>query len=100
MVLTDLLLRDSTPAARRFFNALAEEPETVASAIVPQIRVLTGSGTSIEYLNPADALARILRSLPQIINGGRFFDKDGERVRRAGEAYQDNGVKVQVPTSR
>lgn len=37
MLLTDLLLKDSTPAARRFFNALAEEPETVAAAIVPQV---------------------------------------------------------------
>ena len=31
LVLTDLLLKGSTPVARRFFNALAEEPETVAA---------------------------------------------------------------------
>lgn len=37
MLLTDLLLKDSTPAARRFFNALAEEPETVAAALAPQV---------------------------------------------------------------
>lgn len=55
MLLTDLLLKDSTPAARRFFNALAEEPETVAAALVPRVRAVRGSGTSIEYLNPADA---------------------------------------------
>jgi hypothetical protein len=40
MVLTDLLLRDANPVARRFFNTLAEEPETVAAAIVPQIRAV------------------------------------------------------------
>jgi hypothetical protein len=40
MVLTDLLLRDANPVARRFFNTLAEEPETVAVAIVPQIRAV------------------------------------------------------------
>lgn len=40
MVLTDLLLKDASPIARRFFNALAEEPETVAEALVPQIRAM------------------------------------------------------------
>ena len=40
MVLTDLLLEDASPVARRFFNALAEEPETVAATLVPQIRAV------------------------------------------------------------
>ena len=40
MVLTDLLLKDASPVAKRFFNALAEEPETVAAALVPQIRAV------------------------------------------------------------
>ena len=31
-------LQDSTPMARRFFNALAEEPETAAAELVPRIR--------------------------------------------------------------
>lgn len=38
MVLTDLLLQGAPVAARRFFNALAEEPDTVAAVLVPQIR--------------------------------------------------------------
>jgi hypothetical protein len=38
MVLTDLLLQGAPPAARRFFNALAEEPDTVAAVLVPEIR--------------------------------------------------------------
>jgi hypothetical protein len=46
MVLTDLLLRDANPVARRFFNTLAEEPETVAAAIVPQIRAVQVSVAS------------------------------------------------------
>lgn len=96
MLLTDLLLKDSTPAARRFFNALAEEPETVAAALVPRIRAATRASSSIDFLTPADALARVLRGLPQIINGGRFFDKDGRRVAAPGERYQENGVRVQV----
>lgn len=55
MLLTDLLLKDSTPVTRRLFNALAEEPETVAAVLVPRLRAVRGTGTSIEYLNPADA---------------------------------------------
>ncbi len=97
MLLTNLLLKDSTPAARRFFNALAEEPETVAAALVPRIRAATGTNGSIDYLTPADALLRVLRGLPQIINGGRFFDKEGRRVAAPGQQYQENGVRVQVP---
>jgi chlorophyll(ide) b reductase len=38
MVLTDLLLHGSSPLARRIFNALAEEPRTVAQALAPQVR--------------------------------------------------------------
>lgn len=97
MLLTDLLLKDSTPVTRRFFNALAEEPETVAAVLVPQVRAVQGSGTSIEYLNPADATLRILRGVPQIINGGRFFDKEGNRVPQPGERYAPNGVRLQLP---
>ena len=47
MVLTDLLLRDAAPAARRFFNALAEEPETVAAALVPRVRAVQARMTSL-----------------------------------------------------
>lgn len=40
MVLTDLLLQGASPVARRFFNVLAEEPETVAMALVPRVRAV------------------------------------------------------------
>ena len=142
MLLTDLLLQDSTPATRRLFNALAEEPETAAAALVPRIRALAGSGSSIEYLSPADAgmggagwrgrlaprlppackcsswaqlrppgaarplppprpaALRMLRGLPQVLHGGRFFDREGQRVQRPGERYQANGVRVQVPEAQ
>ncbi len=36
-VLTDLLLCDASPVAKRVFNALAEEPETVAAELVPRV---------------------------------------------------------------
>ncbi|KAI8469485.1 MAG: NAD(P)-binding protein [Monoraphidium minutum] len=96
MMLTDLLLRDSTPAARRFFNALAEEPETVAAVLAPRVRSASGSGGGVDYLTPAGAALRVLGSVPQIVGGGRFFDREGRRVRAPGEEYQDNGVRVQL----
>jgi chlorophyll(ide) b reductase len=66
MVLTDLLLKDSSPGARRAFNALAEEPETVAAELVPRIRAVRGTGGGLDYMSPADALLRILQGLPQV----------------------------------
>ena len=39
-MLTGLLLEGASPAARRFFNTLAEEPETVAAALVPRMRAV------------------------------------------------------------
>ena len=43
------------------------------------------------------AALRILRGVPQIINGGRFFDKEGNRVPQPGERYAANGVRLQLP---
>lgn len=40
LVLTSLLLEGASPAARRFFNALAEEPETVAAALIHRMRAV------------------------------------------------------------
>eukprot|EP00250_Pteridium_aquilinum_P011520 c20124_g1_i1 orf=22-1020(+) len=94
MVLTDLLLKDSTALSRRFFNVLAEEPETVAAALVPSILNVEGAGQSIEYLSPATALMKMLVGFPQIFKGGRFFDEKGDRVQADGCQYQHNGVKV------
>jgi hypothetical protein len=54
--------------------------------------LLQGTGSSIEYLNPASALARVLGRLPQIINGGRFFDKEGRRV--TGARTNSAGVRL------
>lgn len=94
LVLTDLLLKDSTPIARRFFNTLAEEPETVAEILAPRIRSVQGSGQSLDVLSPLSAFFKVVTGFPQILSGGRFFDKDGNRVVVAGKTYHDNGVKV------
>ncbi|CAK9216076.1 unnamed protein product [Sphagnum troendelagicum] len=94
MVLTDLLLKDSTVVARRFFNTLAEEPETVAASLAPRILAVQGTRKSISYLSPASAFLKVALGFPQIIQGGRFFDKNGNRVEVSGNRYQENGVRI------
>eukprot|EP00897_Mesotaenium_endlicherianum_P010801 jgi/Mesen1/974/ME000012S00517 len=93
LVLTDLLLKDSTPGARRFFNTIAEEADTVAAELVPKILAVEGSGKSIAYLSPLGAFTKVITRVPQIINGGRFFDKEGNRVAQNGVEYEPNGVR-------
>ena len=97
MVLTDLLLSESTPVVRRFFNVLAEEPQTVADFLVP--RILEVEGTSpvyIRFLTNADALRRIVTGFPQVLVGGRFFDAEGNRVKVPGAEYNDQNVRIDL----
>lgn len=54
---------------------------------------MQGSNGSVEYLNPVSAVGRVLSRLPQIVRGGRFFDKNGERVTESGRRYAENGVR-------
>lgn len=60
--------------------------------------VSQGTGSSIDYLTPAAAVSRVLTGVPQIIGGGRFFDKDGNRVNQeqkaAAAVYNSAGVRV------
>ena len=58
------------------------------------MRSSDGNEDAIEYLSLVDAVTRVVKGVPQIANGGRFFDKEGNRVREAGVAYKENGVRV------
>uniref|UniRef100_A0A0G4HTZ8 Chlorophyll(Ide) b reductase n=1 Tax=Chromera velia CCMP2878 TaxID=1169474 RepID=A0A0G4HTZ8_9ALVE len=95
MVLTDLLVADSTPVTRKFFNAIAEEPEGVAADLVPRMRQVTGTGEYIKFLTIPQALFKIFFNAPAILLGGKFFDSSGNRVKKFGEEYTPNGVKRQ-----
>ena len=60
--------QDSTPTARRFFNALAEEPETAAAELVPRIRnirVRTRVRVPIMVCMPAAPAANFMHHLQE-----------------------------------
>jgi chlorophyll(ide) b reductase len=84
MMLTDLLLDGSPPAVRALvFNALCEQPETVAAFLAPRVRSAVARGLDATYpkfLTPLSAAVRFA-SLP-VRSGtggrGRFFDAEGK----------------------
>eukprot|EP00168_Porphyra_purpurea_P016567 TRINITY_DN5404_c0_g1_i2.p5 TRINITY_DN5404_c0_g1~~TRINITY_DN5404_c0_g1_i2.p5 ORF type:complete len:125 (+),score=41.64 TRINITY_DN5404_c0_g1_i2:646-1020(+) len=94
MVLTPLLLTGSTPTFRRFFNLLAEEPATVAAALVPRVRAAAvrgaglgrvgGFAPAVRYLTGLRAVGRLVVGGVLGLRRGRYFDADGRRVLRGG----------------
>ncbi|BAM81788.1 hypothetical protein, conserved [Cyanidioschyzon merolae strain 10D] len=85
MMITDLLLRDSTAQMRLFFNLLAERPETVAAFLVPRIIQVARSqpplrGAYIRFKTLPGAFASIAWNA--IVPGRRyrFFDRHGNLV--------------------
>ena len=49
LVLTELLLKDASPEAKRFFGVVAESPYKVADTLMPKIRSITGRNRTIRY---------------------------------------------------
>ncbi|KAK4530731.1 hypothetical protein CCYA_CCYA05G1588 [Cyanidiococcus yangmingshanensis] len=86
MILTDLLLRDSTAQMRRFFNLLAERPETVAAFLAPRlVRVAQTTpplrGTYIRYKTLPAAFGNIAWNALWPGRRYRFFDRNGNPVK-------------------
>ena len=79
LVLTGLLLQGSGADQRRFFNAVAETPETVAASLVPRIRAVNGSGRTLRFRPALVMLARMVASRFGFGND-RFFDRAGRRL--------------------
>jgi len=71
LVLTELLLRDASAEAMRFFNVIAEKPEKVASVLVPKIRSISGRNRRIRYQPLPVMFFRIIKSLPLITGNGK-----------------------------
>ncbi|OUZ99959.1 Short-chain dehydrogenase/reductase SDR [Macleaya cordata] len=82
MVLTDLLLSGSTLKNKQMFNIICELPETVARTLVPRMRVVKGTGKSINYLTPPRILLALVSAW---VRRGRWFDDQG-RALYAAEA--------------
>ena len=96
LVLTELLLADTTPGVRAFiFNALAEEPQDVAAALAPRLRQEGTLTARVELLSLPQAAARMASTVPRVLLGDqsamRFFNREGERI-GCGK-YRDNGVE-------
>lgn len=75
LVLTDLLLRDAGIRERRLFNAVAETPETVAAALVPRIRAVSGSGGLLRY-QPVFLMVAKMIAGKFGYRKGRFFEEE------------------------
>ncbi|KAL7589541.1 hypothetical protein Lser_V15G39156 [Lactuca serriola] len=82
MVLTDLLLSGSSIQNKQMFNIICELPETVARTLVPRMRVIKGSGKSINYLTPPRILLALVTAW---LRRKRWFDDEG-RALYAAEA--------------
>lgn len=95
MVLTDLLLGgDLSPRTKKIFNFLAEEPDTVAEAMVPKLRKVRGSGGKYyKYLGVWQVIERLGGGFLFGKRKNRFFDENGARVRLPGYQYNENGVR-------
>lgn len=98
MVLTDLLLSENQePKFRKIFNFLAEEPETVAEELVPQIRAAVladKSNTYIAYLTIPRAFFRLSTGFLLGMRSKKFFDPlTGLRIDQNG-AFKENGVRI------
>lgn len=78
LVLTGLLLKDSGIRERIVFNAVAETPETVAAAMAPRIRTVSGSGRLLRYQPVIWMITKIIASKFGY-RKGRFFDDEGRR---------------------
>lgn len=78
LVLTDLLLRDATPKQKRFFNAIAETPETVAAKLVPAIRNIKKRNGTVRYQPVFSMLFRLVASKFGY-RKERFFNSTGMR---------------------
>lgn len=105
MVLTDLLLSGnaSDKSSLRFFNFLAEEPETVASGLAPRIRAIVlrdgGGSEYVKFLTLPRAFLQIAGGFLFGIRANRYFDRDGKRVGNAQELFNENGVRKQYTVS-
>lgn len=74
MVMTDLLIKNTTPEAINIFNILAELPEVVATKLVPKIRKTKGFGKEIAFLSGTGVMWRFMTAGRR---KNKFYDEEG-----------------------
>lgn len=74
MVMTDLLIKNTTTEAIKIFNILAELPETVAAKLVPKIRKAKGFGKEIRFLSGSGVMWRFMTAGSR---KNKFYDEEG-----------------------
>jgi chlorophyll(ide) b reductase len=79
MVFTDLLLKNATPQTKKFFNMIAEKPETIAKKLVPKMRKIKGTGKSIKYSN---LFKFYLKLMTAGFRKRNFFDEQGNYIEK------------------
>ncbi|CAK9222361.1 unnamed protein product [Sphagnum troendelagicum] len=77
MVLTELLLSGASLQNKKMFNIICEQPETVARALVPNLRTVKGTGKAVNYLTPPRIVLAIVNAW---FRRGRWFDEEGQAV--------------------
>uniref|UniRef100_A0A7S0ZFH5 Chlorophyll(Ide) b reductase n=1 Tax=Timspurckia oligopyrenoides TaxID=708627 RepID=A0A7S0ZFH5_9RHOD len=93
LVLTELLLADSTREIRVFMNFLAEEPDSVAEWLMPKILETKGKGKYHKYLKIPQAFVKIGTGL--VFRWNRYFDVKGKRIVKNPDLDQftDSGTR-------
>ncbi|CAI6004028.1 unnamed protein product [Closterium sp. NIES-65] len=95
LVLTDLLLSGATVANKQAFNIVGEHPETVARVLVPQMRTVRGTGSTVSYLTPPRIVLAILSAW---MRRGRWFDQqavyatEAQRLRAWAEGRDRSAI--------
>jgi chlorophyll(ide) b reductase len=75
-VLTENTQCDSSGASlqnKKMFNIICEQPETVARALVPNLRTVKGTGKAVNYLTPPRIVLAFVNAW---FRRGRWFDEE------------------------
>ena len=68
-----ILASGATLQNKQAFNLICEHPETVARALAPQMRAVTGTGRTVAFLTPPRIALALLSAW---VRRGRWFDKE------------------------
>jgi len=92
MVITGLLVSDSTPATKKIFNILAEDADIVAEYLVPNLRLSKGNRGRVAFLTYFEVVRRFATFF---MRKNRFFNEQGDYVYHK-KFHWTNGQLAQV----